>query len=128
VELRSARRYLAVWAVVLFVALLSVLVVTYTLLAAVGVLGSVSQALALVSDDAPSSGLVPVLQPQHVLPLLFVVSLALSGLLYVLALGALLVHNATTSLTGGLRVRVRPETPLRRGALVEPSRSGIARS
>jgi hypothetical protein len=110
VDLQSARRYLAVWAVVLSVVLLTVMVLTYALLAVLGVLGSVSQALALVSDQEPGSGLVPMLQPQRVLPLLVLASVGLSALLYVAGLGVLLVHNATTSLTGGLRVRVRPET------------------
>ena len=85
---------------------------TYALLAVLGVLGSVSQALALVSDQ-PSSGLVPPLQPQHVLPLIVVTSLCVSGLFLVASYGVLLVHNATTSLTGGLRVRVRPDGPRR---------------
>jgi hypothetical protein len=107
VELHSARRYLAVWSVVMFVVLLSVMVLTYALLAALGVLGSVSQAMALVSDEAPSSGLVPVLQPQHVLPMLVLFSLVLSVLFFVVAFGALLVHNATTALTGGISVRIR---------------------
>ena len=110
--MHSATRYLTVWAAVMFVVLLAVEVLTYVFLAALGVLSSVSSALALVNDQG-SSGLVPMLQPQHVLPLLVVISLLVSGLFLVTSFGVLLVHNATTSLTGGLRVRVRPELPRR---------------
>ena len=126
--MRSARHYLAVWAAVLSAVLLCVMVLTYVVLGALGVLGSVSQALALVSDEAPSSGLVPMLQPQRVLPLLVLLSLGLAATFYVMALAALMVHNATTAITGGLRVRVRPEAPLRVGGVVDPSRSELVRS
>ena len=112
VEMHSALRYLTVWAAVMFVVVLAVEVVTYVFLAALGVLSSVSSALALVNDQS-GSGLVPMLQPQHVLPMLVVMSLLISGLFLLGAVGVLLVHNATTALTGGLRVRVRPEQPRR---------------
>ena len=110
VEMSSARRYLALWSAVLFVVLCVVMLLTYVLLAALGVLSSVSHALALVNDQG-GSGLVPALQPQHVLPMIVLVSLLVSGLFLVASYGVLLVHNATTTLTGGLRVRVRSETP-----------------
>jgi hypothetical protein len=110
VDPRAAVRYLAVWAAALCAVLLVVLVLGYALLTVLGVTGSVSKALAIVSgDDATASGLVPALQPQHVLPLLVVGSVVLSGLAFVAALAGVLVHNAATSLTGGLRVRMRPE-------------------
>ena len=111
---RAAVRYLVVWSGVLFVAQLLVLVVTYAVLSSLGVIGSVSRALALVSDQPlPASGVLPALQPLHVLPVLVVVSLVLSLLFLVAAVGVVLVHNATTTLTGGLAVRVRPEPPRR---------------
>lgn len=109
VGLRSAVRYLAVWAAALCAVLVVVLVFGYALLSVLGVIGSVSKALAILSGDDARSGLVPALQPQHVLPLLLLSSVVLSALAFVAALAAVLVHNAATSLTGGLRVRMRPE-------------------
>jgi hypothetical protein len=112
VPLDSAARYLVAWAVGLLVVLVLVLLVGYGLLAALGVLGSVSRGLAvLLGEDLPSSGVLPVLQPGTVLPAVLVVSVLLSGLWLVAAFGAVLVHNAVTELTGGLRVRLRPDAP-----------------
>jgi hypothetical protein len=48
-----------------------------------------------------------------VLPAILFGSVLLSGLWLVAAFGAVLVHNAVTSLTGGLRVRIRPEAAAR---------------
>jgi hypothetical protein len=111
VDLDAALRYFAVWAAVLCAVLTVVLVLGYALLTVLGVTGSVSKALAILSgDEATSSGLVPALQPQHVLPLLVLGSVVLSVLAYVVAVAGVVVHNAATSLTGGLRVRMRPET------------------
>ena len=105
-------RYFVVWTGVLFVAQLLVLVATYAVLLSLGVIGSLSRALALVSDQPlPASGVLPMLQPLHVLPLLVALSLVLSVLFLLAAVGVVLVHNATTTLTGGLAVRVRPEPP-----------------
>ena len=109
VDLRSAVRYLAVWAVALCAVLLAVLVLGYVLLSALGVMGSISKALAIVSGGDTRSGLIPALQPQHVLPLLALSSVVLSALAFVASLAMVCVHNAATSLTGGLRVRLRPE-------------------
>ena len=110
VDVQAAVRYLAVWAGALCAVLLVVLVLGYAFLTVLGVTGSVSKALGILSGDDASGGLVPALQPQHVLPLLVVMSVVLSGLAFVAAMAAVLVHNAATSLTGGLRVRLRPET------------------
>ena len=51
VRIRSALRYLIVWAVVLFGVLALVLGVGYVLLDVLGVTGSVSRALAVVLDE-----------------------------------------------------------------------------
>jgi hypothetical protein len=110
VDPNAALRYLAVWAGVLCAVLVVVLVLGYVLLTVLGVTGSVSKALGILSGDEASSGLVPALQPQRVLPLLVVGSVVLSGLAFVAAIAGVLVHNAATSLTGGLRVRMRAET------------------
>lgn len=110
VQLRSALRYLFVWSLALCAVLVVVLVVGYALLTLAGVTGSVSKALGILSgDEVTSSGLVPALQPQRVLPVLLVTSAVLSALAFIAALAAVLVHNAATSLTGGLRVRMRPD-------------------
>lgn len=111
VELSSAFRYLLVWAAVLFGVLLVVLGVGYLLLAMLGVTGSVSRALAVILDQPlPSSGVLPVLQARNVLPAVLVVCAALSALWFVCAAAAVLVHNAVSALTGGVRVRLRGRT------------------
>jgi hypothetical protein len=110
VRIRSALRYLIVWAVVLFGILALVLGVGYVLLAVLGVTGSVSRALAVVLDEeVPASGVLPVLQPQNVLPAVLLASAVVSFLWLVSALAAVLVHNAVSVLTGGVRVRIRTE-------------------
>jgi hypothetical protein len=100
VGLRSALSYLTVWAGVVFAALVLVVL---------GVTGSVSRAMAVLMDEqVPASGVLPALQPGHVLPLAVLVSLLLAGLWLVSSVAAVLVHNAVSRLTGGLRVRIRP--------------------
>jgi predicted secreted protein len=109
VQLRSAASYLVLWAVVLFAVLVCVLVGGYSALSQLGVTGSVSRALAVLTDEPlPPSGVLPVLQPDRVLPTAVLVSAVLSGVWLVLAFAAVLVHNAITKLTGGIRVRIRP--------------------
>jgi hypothetical protein len=123
---RSAVRYLVVWAVGLFFVQLVVLVTTYVVLWSLGVTGSISRALAVVNDQAlPASGVLPMLQPQHVLLTVVLVSLATSLLFFVAAVGVVLVHNATTTLTGGITVRVRPLPPRGRQTAL-PSRTSSA--
>jgi len=109
VDPHAAVRYLAVWAAALCAVLVVVSVLGYALLTVLGVTGSVSKALGILSGDDASSGLVPALQPQNVLPLLVFGSMLLSALAFVAAMAGVLVHNAATSFTGGLRVRLRPE-------------------
>jgi hypothetical protein len=110
VRARSAARYFFVWTAVLFLAQVVVMTLTYAVLTVMGVTGSVSRAIAVLGDEQlPSSGIVPALQPAHVLPMILVAALLLSLLFLVAAVGVVLVHNATTTLTGGLAVRVRPE-------------------
>jgi hypothetical protein len=110
VPIDSATRYLVGWAVGIFAVLLVVLVLGYALLSVLGVIGSVSRGLAvLLGQDVPRSGVLPALRATTVLPAIVLLSALLSGLWLVAAFGAVLVHNAVTSLTGGLRVRIRPE-------------------
>lgn len=110
VPLDSAARYLVGWAVGIFAVLLVVLVLGYGLLSVLGVIGSVSRGLAvLLGQSVPSSGVLPALQATTVLPAILLLSVLLAGLWLVAAFGAVLVHNAVTALTGGLRVRIRPE-------------------
>jgi hypothetical protein len=110
VPLDAAARYLVAWAVGICVVLVVVLVLGYALLSVLGVVGSVSRGLAvLMGQEVPKSGVLPMLQATRVLPAILFGSVLLSGLWLVAAFGAVLVHNAVTSLTGGLRVRIRPE-------------------
>jgi hypothetical protein len=108
IQLRSAVRYLFVWATVLFAVLLLVLGLGFVLLDVLGVTGSVSRALAVILDQPlPSSGVLPVLQARNVLPAAVLLSAVMSGLWLMSAVAAVLVHNAVSSLTGGIRVRLR---------------------
>jgi len=110
VPLDSAARYLVAWAVGICAVLVVVLVLGYAVLSVLGVVGSVSRGLAvLLGQDVPKSGVLPALQATRVLPAIVLLSVLVSGLWLVVAFGAVLVHNAVTSLTGGLRVRIRPE-------------------
>jgi hypothetical protein len=114
VPLDSAVRYLLAWAVGICCVLVVVLVLGYALLSVLGVVGSVSRGLAvLLGQDVPSSGVLPVLQATRVLPAIVLLSVVVSGLWLVAAFGAVLVHNAVTSVTGGLRVRIRPDSVLK---------------
>jgi hypothetical protein len=109
ISLHRAASDLLVWAGVLFAVLLLVLVGGYLMLWALGVTASVSKALAIVlGEQVPSSGVLPILQPQSVLPLAVLASFVLSALALASAFAAVLVHNAVSSLTGGLLVRIRP--------------------
>jgi hypothetical protein len=110
VPVDSAARYLVAWAVGICAVLVVVLVLGYALLSVLGVVGSVSRGLGvLTGQDVPKSGVLPALQATRVLPAILLLSVVLSGLWLMAAFGAVLVHNAVTSLTGGLRVRIRPE-------------------
>ena len=108
IQLRSAVRYLFVWAWVMFAVLVVVLVVGYVFLDLLGVVDSLSRALAIIFDEPlPASGVLPPLQARNVLVGAVLVSALLSALWLVAAVAAVLVHNAVSALTGGVRIRVR---------------------
>jgi len=109
IRVHRAGSYLLAWAAVLFAVLFLVLVGGYLLLWGFGVTASVSEALAIVlGEPLPESGVLPMLQPQAVLPMAVLVSFLLSFLSLAATFAAVLVHNAVSSLTGGLLVRIRP--------------------
>lgn len=121
---RSAVRYLTVWSVVMFAVLVIVLAGGYVVLSLLGVTTSVSRALAIILDEpVPDSGVLPVLQPQRVLPVAMVASAAFSLLWLIAALASVLVHNAVSVLTGGVRVRLRTSSAPRRKKTAPAERS-----
>lgn len=106
--LGSAALYLLVWAVVLFSVSTAVLVAGYVALERLGVLLSLSRTAATVlSQPLPESGVLPALQPAALLPYALVSSAVLALLWLVASLAFVCVHNAVSTLTGGLRVRIR---------------------
>lgn len=108
VGLGSAALYLLVWAFVLFVVTTAVLVAGYAALERFGVLTSLSRTVATVlSQPLPASGLLPALELPALLPYALLASGVLALLWLVASLAFVCVHNAVSTLTGGLRVRVR---------------------
>lgn len=108
VGLGSAAVYLLIWALVLFAVSTAVFVAGYLALERFGVLTSLSQTAATVlSQPLPESGVLPVLELSAVLPYALVGSGVLALLWLVASLAFVCVHNAVSTLTGGLRVRVR---------------------
>ena len=107
-DLGSALAYLCLWAVVLFVVEVLVLWSSHEVLARLGVLASVSRAVATVLDlPVPDTGVLPALELSALLPWLLL-GAAASALLWLLAsLAVVLVHNGICAVTGGPRVRVR---------------------
>ena len=107
-EVRSALAYLLLWAVVLFVVEVAVLATSHEALSRLGVLASVSRAVATVLDlQVPDTGVLPALELGALLPWLLV-GAAASALLWLLAsLAVVLVHNGICAVTGGPKVRVR---------------------
>ena len=106
--LGSAALYLLVWAVVLFSVSTAVLVAGYVALERLGVLLSLSRTAATVlSQPLPESGVLPALEPAALLPYALVSSAVLALLWLVASLAFVCVHNAVSTLTGGLRVRIR---------------------
>lgn len=107
-ELRSALAYLFLWAVVLFVVEVAVLATSHEALSRLGVLASISRAVATVLDlQVPDTGVLPALELDALLPWLLL-GAAGSALLWLLAsLAVVLVHNGICAVTGGPRVRVR---------------------
>jgi hypothetical protein len=77
-----------------------VLLSAYAVLSLLGVIDSVSQALSVVSGSD-----VQVLEVQNVVPGVLALSAVIGAIWFACAMGAVLVHNAVTEVTGGLRVR-----------------------
>ena len=107
-ELRSLLTYLLLWTVVLFVVEVLVLWSSHTALLRLGILESVSSAVATVLDDpVPEAGILPALEFGALLPWLLAVAATLAVLWLLTLLAVVLVHNAICAVTGGPRVRVR---------------------
>ena len=107
-ELRSVTAYLLLWTVVLFAVEVLVLWTSHTALLRLGVLESVSRAVATVLDQpVPETGLLPQLEFAALLPWLLAAAAALAVLWLLTLLAVALVHNGICAVTGGPRVRVR---------------------
>ena len=110
VGLGSALAYLLLWAVALFAVQVLSLVMAHLALERLGVLASVSSALAAVlGEDEPAGRVLPALELSALLPWVLIAAAALSVLWLVASFVLVLVHNAVVALTGGLRVHVRQE-------------------
>ena len=108
ISLRSAAPYLFLWMLVLLAVEVLVFWGGYTLLAALGVLTSVSAALATVlGDPVPDSGVLPALELPALLPWAVLSGAALAVLWMIMSLALVLVHNCICAISGGPRVRVR---------------------
>ena len=108
VGLRSAAAYLFLWMLVLLAVEVLVFWGGYTALAALGVLESVSAALATVlGDPVPESGVLPALELPALLPWAVLGGAALAVLWMIMSLALVLVHNCICAITGGPRIRVR---------------------
>ena len=108
IGLRSAASYLFLWTLVLLAVEVLVFWGGYTLLAALGVLKSVSAALATVlGDPVPESGVLPALELPALLPWAVLGGAALAVLWMIMSLALVLVHNCICAITGGPRLRVR---------------------
>ena len=107
-DLRSFAAYLGLWTVVLFVVELLVLWSSHTALLRLGVLESVSRAVATVLDDeVPATGVLPALEFGALLPWLLVAAAGLAVLWLLTMLAVVLVHNGIAAVTGGPRVRLQ---------------------
>ncbi len=107
-ELRSVAAYLLLWTVVLFVVEVLVLWTSHTALLRLGVLDSVSRAVATVLDEPlPQTGVLPELEFGALLPWLLAGAAAVAVLWLVTLLAVVLVHNSICAITGGPRVQVR---------------------
>lgn len=106
VELRSSAPYLLVWTVVLLVVQLLVFIGAHAALDRLGVLASVSRAVATVlGEEVPSSGVLPELALPALLPWAALAAVALALLALLGALAVVLLHNSVCRLIGGPRVR-----------------------
>ena len=107
-ELRSVAAYLLLWTVVLFVVEVLVLWSSHAALQRLGVLESVSRAVATVLDEpVPESGLLPALELGALLPWLLAGAAGLAVLWLLTLLAVVLVHNGICAVTGGPRVHLR---------------------
>ena len=107
-ELASALAYLLLWAAVLFVVEVLVLWGSHEALDRLGVLASISGAVATVLDlPVPDTGVLPALEFGALLPWLLLAAAGVTLLWLVTMLAVVLVHNAICAVTGGPRVRVR---------------------
>lgn len=107
VGLRSVAAYLVLWAVVLFVVEVLVFWSGHAALLRLGVLESVSRAVATVLDDpVPETGVLPALEFGALLPWLLVAAAGLAVLWLLTLLAVVLVHNGIAAVTGGPRVRL----------------------
>ena len=107
-ELRSVLAYLVLWAVVLFAVAVAVLASSHEALSRLGVLASVSRAVATVLDlQVPDTGVLPALELGALLPWLLLAAAASAVLWLLASLTVVLVHNGICAVTGGPRVRVR---------------------
>ncbi len=107
-ELRSVAAYLLLWTVVLFAVEVLVLWSGHTALLRLGVLDSVSRAVATVlGDPVPETGILPALEFGALLPWLLVAAGGLAVLRLLTLLAVMLVHNGICAVTGGPRVHVR---------------------
>lgn len=108
VELRSAAAYLLAWAGVVFAVVVLVLAIGYAVLDRLGVLTTVSQAVATVlGDEVPAGGVLPALELGALLPWLLAGAGALAVLWLLTVLAVVAVHNGICALTGGPQVRTR---------------------
>ena len=108
-ELRSVAVYLLIWTVVVFLVEVLVLWTSHVALERLGVLGSVSRAVATVlGDEVPATGVLPALEIDALMPWLLAVAGALALLWLLTLLAVVLVHNGICALTGGPHVGVRP--------------------
>lgn len=106
-ELRSVAAYLLAWSLVVFVVELLVLWTGHTALERLGVLDSVSRAVATVlGDEVPATGVLPALEFGALFPWLLVAAAALAVVWLLTLLAVVVVHNGICTLTGGPRVRV----------------------
>lgn len=99
--------YLSIWSLVLLGVWLLVGWGGYAVLDRLGVLESVSRAVATaLAQPLPPSGLLPLLEWDRVWPLMVLLGIALSVLWVITTMAFVLIHNAISGIMGGPRVRI----------------------
>jgi len=107
-SLGPAALYLFIWMLVLLGVEVLVFWGGYSALERLGVLESVSRAVATVlGDPVPASGVLPALEFSALLPWAVLGGAALALLWLIGSLAVVLVHNCICAITGGPRVRVK---------------------